>query len=247
MSAPPDPSAAAGAPNALASNATFEFTALNEAENYRTALVREFAPRLRGCVVEVGAGIGQITTLVRKIGAVDRVLAVEPEASFAEELRRTQRGLEVVEGTAEVLDPRLRLDALVSANVLEHIEDDAGELRMYHQLLAPQRGWLCLLVPACPELYSPLDRDFGHFRRYTCAELRNKLSRAGFRIEKLHYYNLAGYFGWWWMFRVLKRRGFNARTVRFFDRCIFPMGHFLETRICRPPIGQSLIATAQAG
>jgi len=39
----------------------FEFAALSEARNYRDALLREFAAHLRGRVLEVGAGVGQIT------------------------------------------------------------------------------------------------------------------------------------------------------------------------------------------
>jgi SAM-dependent methyltransferase len=235
------------APNALATNATFEFTALNEAANYRDALVREFAPHLRGCVVEVGAGIGHITALVRGLPGVERVIAVEPEEAFAQHLRSGLPGVEVVQGTAASLDAAVQPDALVSVNVLEHIEQDEAELRRYHELLRPRRGKLCLLVPACPELFAPLDRDFGHFRRYRKAELAGKLTAAGFTVRDLHYYNFAGYFGWWWMFRVRQKRSFDARAVRFFDRWIFPTVNWCETRVTRPGWGQSLIAIASAG
>jgi hypothetical protein len=34
--------------------------------------------------------------------------------------------------------------------------------------------------------------------------------------------------------------------VRFFDRFIFPAMHGLESRICAPPVGQSLLAIARA-
>lgn len=234
-------------PNALATNATFEFTALNEAANYRDALVREFAPRLRGCVVEVGAGIGHITTLVRALPGVERVIAVEPEAQFVQQLRASVPQAEVIHGTAASLDPSVQPDALVSVNVLEHIEHDQAELRRYHELLRPRGGKLCLLVPACPELFAPLDRDFGHFRRYRKAELRDKLEGAGFRVERLHYYNFAGYFGWWWLFRVRGKRSFDSGSVRFFDRWIFPTVNWCETRLLRPTWGQSLVAIASAG
>jgi SAM-dependent methyltransferase len=233
-------------PNALATNATFEFTALNEAIHYRDALVREFAPHLRGCVVEVGAGIGHITALVRGLPGVERVIAVEPEETFARQLRSGLAGIEVVQGTAEHLDPALQPDALVSVNVLEHIEQDAAELRRYHERLRARRGKLCLLVPACPEVFAPLDRDFGHFRRYRKNELAAKLTAAGFSLLHLHYYNVAGYFGWWWLFRVRQKRAFDPRTVRFFDRWIFPAVNWCETRLARPWRGQSLIAIAGA-
>jgi hypothetical protein len=101
-------------------------------------------------------------------------------------------------------------------------------------------------VPARPEIYSPIDRDFGHFRRYVRAELTGKLQTAGFRVLRLHYFNLIGYLAWWWTFRVLKQRSFNLGSVRLFDRGIFPVSSFLERRVMRPPIGQSLVAIAEA-
>jgi hypothetical protein len=33
--------------------------------------------------------------------------------------------------------------------------------------------------------------------------------------------------------------------VRFFDRFIFPATHLLESRLIRPPFGQSLLAVAR--
>jgi hypothetical protein len=45
---------------------------------------------------------------------------------------------------------------------------------------------------------------------------------------------------------VLKKRSFDVGAVRLFDRAIFPAVHGLESRICAPPIGQSLMAVALA-
>ena len=61
----------------------------------------------------------------------------------------------------------LSWNAILSINVLEHIESDADELATYFRLLKPARGALCLFVPARPDIYAPIDKDFGHFRRYT--------------------------------------------------------------------------------
>jgi hypothetical protein len=135
----------------------------------------------------------------------------------------------------------------MSINVLEPIADDEGELKNYNRHLAAEHGILCLLVPARPEIYAPIDKDCGHYRRYTKPELRGKPERAGFEILQLRYYNLAGYFAWWLNFRVLKERHFDAGAVRVFDRLIFPAVHGVESRVCPPPISQSLIATARAG
>jgi len=54
-------------PNAAAQTEDFEFAALNEAKNYRHACCGSFAAPLRGQVLEVGAGIGQITEMLLQI------------------------------------------------------------------------------------------------------------------------------------------------------------------------------------
>jgi len=131
-------------------------------------------------------------------------------------------------------------------NVLEHIGEHGAELKLYANLLRKRQGYLCLFVPARPEIYSPIDKDFGHFRRYRRTELRQLLQQAGFEISRLSYFNFVGYFAWWLNFCLLKKRHFEPAKVLFFDRAIFPLVHALERGICRPPFGQSLIAVAQS-
>jgi SAM-dependent methyltransferase len=233
-------------PNAIAQTADFEFAALNEARNYRTALIEEFQSHLHGSVLEVGAGIGQMTTALRETPRVKRVFSVEPDEKFCAAWRARFPEQDLLQGTVSSLQSDTVWNAILSVNVIEHIADDHDELARYHQLLQPARGALCLFVPARPEIYAPIDRDFGHFRRYTRSELHEKLERAGFSIHRLRYYNIAGYFAWWVNFCLFRKRYFGVSSVRFFDRAIFPAVHFLESKVCPPPIGQSLLAIATA-
>jgi SAM-dependent methyltransferase len=233
-------------PNETAATEDFEFAALAEARNYRAALLRDFKQYLRGNVLEVGAGVGQITSELLVLREVERVVSIEPDPSFCAKLRSRLPGHELLEGTAGDLRSDLHWNAILSINVLEHIEDDASELATYYRLLKPAKGALCLFVPARPEIYAPIDRDFGHFRRYARPELAKKLGAAGFTVESIRYYNAVGYFLWWANFKFLKKRTFDARAVRLFDRVAFPLIHGFETRVCAPPLGQSLQVVAVA-
>ena len=225
----------------------FEFTALSEARNYRTALVRELQTHLRGRVLEVGAGIGQMTAELKQLPQVDQLVSVEPDPKFCRLFREAHPAQTLIEGTVHSVPKSEPWNAIVSVNVLEHIREDQAELDAYHNLLSPTRGSLCLFVPARPEIYAPIDRAFGHYRRYTRRTLSSRLREAGFQIVRLRYFNLPGYFGWWLMFRVLKKSCFNPGGVRWFDRFIFPPTHWLETKLIAPPFGQSLLVIAQAG
>jgi SAM-dependent methyltransferase len=232
--------------NAFAQTADFEFDALNEAKNYRHALLRDFQTHLHGDVLEVGAGVGQMTCELLKLSVIQQLCSIEPDAGYCARIREQFPHLNLLQGTVADLKFGMSWNAILSINVLEHIESDADELATYFRLLKPARGALCLFVPARPEIYAPIDKDFGHFRRYTRADLRKKLERTGFRIHQIRYYNFVGYFAWWVNFCLLKKRSFDVAAVRFFDQVIFPTVHALESGICPPPIGQSLMVVAEA-
>lgn len=233
-------------PNEAASTGDFEFAALNEARNYRSALIREFSSYLKGQVIEVGAGIGQITAELASLPHLSGLISIEPDPKFCQAFRERLPKNKLIEGTVAEIGTSGSWSAILSINVLEHIRDDEGELAAYRDLLASAQGHLCLFVPARPEIYAPIDAEFGHHRRYTRTELERKLTNAGFSVVRLHYFNCVGYFAWWITFCLLKKRRFNVTAVRCFDRFIFPAVHWCESMIFRPPFGQSLLAVASA-
>ncbi len=173
-------------------------------------------------------------------------MAIEPEEKFQKGFVDRLPHIRLIPGTTEDLEPDDEFDAAVLVNVLEHIENDREELARLREILLPRNGYVCLLVPARQEIYSKLDTHFGHFRRYGKPELKKKLLEAGFSIERISYFNLVGYFAWAARFRIMGSMSFDIDQVRLFDRKIFPAAHWLESRICRPPIGQSVIAIAKA-
>lgn len=230
-------------PNAIANTMDFEFAALSEARNYRSAILKEFAPYLGKKVLEVGAGIGQITQAIHDLSTVEEVLAVEPEKRFQE--AHANKPWSLLSGTSRSVPIAEGWESAVLINVLEHIEHDEEELDWLHHVLAQKSGHICLLVPARPELYSEIDKDFGHFRRYTKKEMLKKLISSGFTVVRCDYFNWSGYFAWAITMKLLKSRSFSPSAVRLYDRCIFPWVHWMESNIVRPPLGQSLLAVAR--
>jgi SAM-dependent methyltransferase len=233
-------------PNQAATTEDFEFAALSEAVNYRRAIISEFAPFLKGRVLEIGAGIGQISEAILQLPQVRELVGVEPDQRFQQGFRQRLPEIRLVNGTAANLAAGETFNGAVMVNVLEHIEQDLAELVNLHNILKSTGGYLCLLIPARQEIYSDLDTHFGHFRRYNRTDLRRKLETAGFTIEKIFYFNFAGYFAWGLRFRLMRSMSFDINQVRLFDRRIFPVMRWLESRICRPPIGQSIIVIAKA-
>ncbi|HEX3694655.1 MAG TPA: class I SAM-dependent methyltransferase [Polyangia bacterium] len=225
----------------------FELGPMAEARNYYQWLCGSFAPLLHGTVVEHGAGTGLLSDRLREHS--DNLVLVEPDDGFYDLLaQRFQRPpeSEVFHGTVEELNSARgdeTADAVVSANVLEHVPDDRGCLRSIARLLK-KGGYLCLYVPARPELFGTLDERFEHCRRYDRKELEQKIRDAGLRVVSAQYRNLVGALAWWLSGRVLKRTSLAPNQVRFYDRFVFPVTSRLES-VLAPPYGQNLLVIAR--
>src|SRR3974377_1536052 len=139
-------------PNTTAISADFEFDALNEAKNYRTSLLREFGPHLRGNVIEVGDGIGEITAELRVSPSIHKVCSIEPEAGFCAQIHARFPDHDLVHATIADLKRQDGWNTVLSVNVLEHIDADENKLENYFRLLQPAVGALLLFVPVRPQI-----------------------------------------------------------------------------------------------
>ena len=74
-------------------------------------------------------------------------------------------------------------DAVGAFDFIEHIEEDETVLRQIYQALKPD-GLLMLTVPQHRWLWSPVDANACHVRRYAVRELHEKITCAGFTIVR---------------------------------------------------------------
>jgi SAM-dependent methyltransferase len=220
---------------------------MSAARNYHAWQSRLVRSELGRRVIEVGCGVGNFTATLLECEAV---LAVDREPECIARLQRRYADRPNVQAmVCDVLAPEFRElarfhpDCCVALNVLEHIEEDGAALRAMGSVLTPG-GVVVLMVPAFPALCGPIDRNLGHFRRYRRDSIRSLAGQAGFGMRKLHYWNFAGFFGWWLNARVLKREVQSERQIRVFDRCVVPFMSALE-RVAPPPFGQSLLAVLE--
>lgn len=216
---------------------------LDGADNYAQWIYTMVQPFLGERLLEVGAGHGTFTCLLRNAGR--SVVATDLSRRCVERLQARFGGepdVEVVHGDLTALRQSGQFDTAILINVLEHIENDVGALADLATLIAPS-GRLILWAPASPALYSDFDRRVGHYRRYRIAELRSRLETAGFQAEELKYANALGALAWWVFARMFRRNPTRGGTVQMFDRCVLPVVRRLESWCC-PPFGQSILAIA---
>lgn len=220
---------------------------LAEADAYLHWLFRNLGPFIGQRVLDVGCAIGNITQFFidreRVVGIdVAPEMIREIQARFGERDNFCALVCDITQPEVLALKAE-RLDTIVCAHVLEHVQDDVAAVRHMRALL-PDGGHLILLVPVVKWVWGTLDVATGHQRRYTWRELERLLKEHGFAIEDHWYVNLVALFGWFFTARILKRDIIPTGQYSFYNR-ITPLLARLET-ILRPPIGLSVIAICRA-
>jgi glycosyltransferase involved in cell wall biosynthesis len=221
-------------------------------EPYNRWLVDRFRRALGKRILEVGAGFGNLTRHLAEDGggAAELVVASDLDPVALEYLKgafRERPSVRVASYRFPLDDAArdelrgLALDTIVCCNVLEHIEDDRAALQNMRDVLQPG-GRLVLLVPAHARLYGPLDEHLRHFRRYEKAELEEKVTRSGLRLEDCRFVNRPGVLGWYVNGRILRRRVLPRSQLRLFS-LFYPL---LRREVASPPrFGLSLLAVAR--
>lgn len=212
--------------------------------NYNAWLMSRITPWLGRELLEVGAGLGNMSAFFTRLQRP--VVLTDANPRYVEHLRQRFCGNpyvhvvhhDIVRQQASELGAE-HFDSAICINVLEHIEQDVQALHTIHAVLRPG-GRLILVVPAHPALYGSLDRSLGHIRRYAKAELERRLRDTGFEIEKLFHHNFVGALGWFFNGRVLRRKRLPKLQAKAFDKFV-PLFRALETHVSMP-FGLSLIA-----
>ena len=217
---------------------------MSQAPNYNAWQISAIAPYVGRRVCEIGAGIGNLSTLLLGL-APDLLLLTDTDPFYLDRLRERMgtRGhvhfepLSLPDSAASLRFRAHHLDTVVAFNVIEHIQDDVGALATMGSMVR-SGGRVIVLVPAMQALYGSLDRELSHQRRYSRSSLARALDGAGCSVSTVFYFNMLGAFGWWFNARILGVPRIPARQLRWFDRLV-PMLR-LEDQFPRP-FGLSVI------
>jgi glycosyltransferase involved in cell wall biosynthesis len=220
----------------------YTLASVARAQKYNRWLLEQVQPFMGRRVLEAGSGIGNLSGLLLNH---DRLVLVDYEDIYIDKLRQRYGARENVRvdradlTNADDYDrwQDERLDTIVCSNVLEHLGPDVDVLRSFHRTLTPG-GHCILVVPAGPWLYTPMDRELGHYRRYTPGELADKLAAAGFEVAYQRTVSRLGTIGWAVSGHVLRRRHLSARQMIWYDR-LLPVAKVLDYVL--PVPGMSLI------
>jgi 2-polyprenyl-3-methyl-5-hydroxy-6-metoxy-1,4-benzoquinol methylase len=152
-------------------------------------------------VLDAGCGWGVNLDVLERLGyGVD---GLDISRRILERLDCSRRTLFEADLTQPLPRGLKQYDAVISLDVIEHVDDDHGVVTRLAELTKPG-GITVLSVPALPELFSEYDEVQGHRRRYVPETLQKAVANTGLQIEKML---------WWgsWMVPLLRRRQLRRR------------------------------------
>jgi len=147
-------------------------------------LDRVVEPNGQKRVLDIGCGAGNMFHHLARYGSVVGVDNNPRPLTVARD-----RGYDVREGRAEDLpveDGAFDLVALL--DTVEHCDDEMAVFEECYRVCAPG-GHLVVTVPAFMWLWSHNDVLNNHKRRYTTAELGQRLAQVGFQMRRMTYNN----------------------------------------------------------
>jgi 2-polyprenyl-3-methyl-5-hydroxy-6-metoxy-1,4-benzoquinol methylase len=133
-------------------------------------------------------------------------------------------------------------DTILYIDVLEHIEDDRGELLSALRVLEPG-GRLIIVAPAHQCLYTEFDRRIGHCRRYAKAELLSALP-AEFRVQKMRYLDSAGLLASVANRTLLKSSSPTPAQIRLWDNWMVRTSRLIDP-VFRYRLGKTILCIAR--
>jgi SAM-dependent methyltransferase len=213
---------------------------------YVSWVTRIVRPHLGDTVLEIGAGLGNLTG--RLIGRKLEYVAGEADPLYLHALRnrflRTPNVTvcELHPGNPDDYAPWKHLfDSVLCINMLELADDPQRVLSLLGDCLKP-KGNLIVLVPQGQGLFGSLDKALGHKRRFSNVELAHLLGSAGFEIERLYQLNKIGALSWWIFGKLLGRKRIHRVALKLFDKSVW---FWRRVDGILPWSGLSLVAVAK--
>ena len=187
-------------------------------------------------ILDFGAGEGTFAEQLEKQSGKN-VYCLEPAENMQKYYQKKP-----LQSLAELGEEKI--DCIYSLNVLEHIENDKEIIDAFYKVLA-QNGTVFLYLPAFPCLYSSVDKQVGHCRRYTKKDINRIFDASQWNVQEIKY---ADFLGWFlaFLFKHIERKDgkIPSGKLKIYDKYIFPISLFLDKITFGKLLGKNIIIKA---
>lgn len=205
--------------------------AVSEAIQFNRWMFEQVRPFMKGKILEVGSGIGNISAFFTEQKADITLSDIRENYCLALKKQFPQQSVLQM----DLVDPDFltkyaalssSFDGIFALNVVEHIENDVLALENMRFLLKPG-GKVLILVPAWPLLYNKIDQGLYHFRRYTSASINSAMTRADYNIEKTWMFNALGIPAWITGGLLFREKELKKGQMNAYDKLV-PLARVLD-------------------
>lgn len=224
---------------------------ISRMEYFNKWMYNQIKPFLHGKVLEIGSGWGNISKFAFEDKKDLTISDYSPE--YISRLKETFKDLIPVskiltinidhpEFVTEYAEYKEKFDTIFILNVIEHIRNDGAACKNMHFLLK-QGGNLVVLAPAYQWLFCNLDKELGHYRRYSLKSLKELVYKNGFGISKAFYFNAFGILGWLLSGKIFQKKMLGTQELSLFN-ILVPFMRITDTLLLKK-IGLSAIVTGR--
>jgi 2-polyprenyl-3-methyl-5-hydroxy-6-metoxy-1,4-benzoquinol methylase len=222
---------------------------ISGATRFNYWMYSEIKPFLKGNIIEIGSGIGNISKYIIKDKFPITLSDYNPQ--YCNQLEKIFSGDPVVQDILQIdlLVPHFqdkysmlkeKFDTIILLNVIEHIENDSKAVENCRFMLKPG-GHFIALAPAYQWLYCRLDKELGHYRRYSLQKMRD-LVQEQLEVINARHFNFLGIFGWFVFGKIFRNKKLG-NEMNSFDHLVF-LARVLD-KLTFKRIGLSVIVTGK--
>lgn len=187
------------------------FSPLN---NYILFLVNRVVQnyQLKPPFLDAGSGTGYASKYLAMRGWAGKAIDLSPKA-----LEITKKSLlpfnKVKVMREDIMIQKGKFNTILLFDVIEHIKDDEKVLKKINHLLNPG-GYLLLALTSNPKEWRWDDEFYGHYRRYSENDIKDKLRKVGLEPVSFTEYT----FPFFWLIRRLYTAILKPPKTNFIDK-----------------------------